>query len=151
MSENEEGRESVSHGTLLGAWVRERRSTMGLTQEEVIGRMGPDVPENYITNLETGQRKRMIGQPRLGQLVRALASTEAEALQASGLLPETTPAIAEATPPYDASSPEDALRRVYPDLSEEEIRFVARIAANIQDQGRREQQRTRRGVERGVG
>lgn len=148
MSENEEGRESVSHGALLGVWARERRLAMGLTQEEVIGRMGPDVPENYITNLETGQRKRMIGQPRLGQLVRALGSTESEALQAAGLF--TGNAIAEATPSYDASSPEDALRWVYSDLSEESIQSIKGFAAYLQDQERRDQ-RTQRRVEREAG
>lgn len=81
----------VQHGVLLGQWVRERRRALGLTGEQVAGRMGPDVPGNFIAQLETGGLKRMVGQPRLGQLARALGVAESVLLYEAGMLTDADP------------------------------------------------------------
>lgn len=80
--------ESVQHGELLGEWVRRRRAELGVPADKIVDRMGPGVPQNYVTQLENGGRKRMISQPRFGLLVRALESTELDALIGAGLVTE---------------------------------------------------------------
>lgn len=76
----------MQHGVLLGRYVRQRRNELRLTGEQVAARMGDDVPGNYVVQLENGGRKRMVGQPRLGQLARALDVSEVTLLQAAGML-----------------------------------------------------------------
>lgn len=78
----------VDHGVMLGSWVRARRAVLGLTAERVTSRMGEDVPLNFVTQLENGGRKRMIGQPRLGQLARALDSSTLDLLVGAGVVTE---------------------------------------------------------------
>ncbi len=117
-------REDVKHGELLGAWARERRAQLRLTAEQIVARMGPGVPQNYVTSLENGGRKRMISQPRLGQLVRALEATEVDALRGAGLITDQAePAGADML-----SGEERELVGLYRQADADGRRYVRRIA-----------------------
>lgn len=77
----------VPHGIRLGEWARRRRDELGLSQADLTERMGI-ADGNWISRLETGRKKDMVPQPRLGLLVRALQTTEEQALREAGLLTE---------------------------------------------------------------
>jgi transcriptional regulator with XRE-family HTH domain len=84
-------KDDIPHGKILGQWVRRRRKELNLTAEQVVGRMGENVPNNYVTQLENGGRVRMISQPRLGQLARALECSELDLVVGAGLITEALP------------------------------------------------------------
>lgn len=123
-----DGTGTINHGERLGAWVRERRKALGLTQEEVAGRMGGDVPINYVTTLETGGRKRMIGQPRVGQLARALGAREVDLLRGAGLITEPIEGPATLFPDGD---PRATIVSLLPRLSEHEARLALRLVEAV--------------------
>lgn len=79
----------IQHGVLLGRFVRARRDELRLTAEELAEQMGDESSANFIGQLETGRRKRMLGQPRLRQLARALRVPELTLLHAAGILTDT--------------------------------------------------------------
>ena len=110
----------IHHGLLLAAWAKQRRLALGLTQEHVADRMGPHVDAAWVTQLETGQKKTMVGQPWLGLLARALETSELALLQQSGLLTEELPEEGAVREPFAQNDP----RRSVLDLLEE-----ARITA----------------------
>lgn len=90
MREHEDQVAEVMHGVRLGQWARECRESLNLLQDQVAHRMSEvlsaDIDPNWVTQLETGRKKRAIQQPYLGALVEALESSEEVALRACGLL-----------------------------------------------------------------
>jgi transcriptional regulator with XRE-family HTH domain len=56
----------------MGAYIRERRQRLGLSQEELAERVGGAYSQSDISRLERGH----IGLPRLGTIVRLAASLE---------------------------------------------------------------------------
>lgn len=105
------------HGVLLGRWVGQRRKALGLTQEQLAERMdNDDIDGNWITQLETGRKKRLPEQPAIGQLAHALRVAEIEVLRGAGVITEepVSPGIAESTPVYDVS---DARHRISQQLA----------------------------------
>lgn len=83
---NRQGKGNQS-GTQLGLWVRNRRKELDLTQEQVAERMGVDIPNNWVTQLETGRRKGLPETDQLIALSEALRVTMTELLQGAGVVP----------------------------------------------------------------
>lgn len=131
MAHDQAGHEpgKVEHGALLGAWVRRRRADLGLTAEEVVSRMGPGVPQNYVTSIENGGRKGIVAQPRLGQLARALGASELDVLRASGLITDQPDAAPVSDPVRDQLC--DLIRRV--DLGGERSRFLLNVLRDFEE------------------
>ena len=99
------------HGVLLGIWARYRREELDLQQNDVSDRMtadlGIDIDPNWITQLETKRKRRMVPQPYFGALCRALRASEEFVLRECELLSEAPlPPLA---PPSEADQLLDQL------------------------------------------
>jgi transcriptional regulator with XRE-family HTH domain len=85
--EDEKG--EVLHGEFVGKFCKRRREELGITQDELAARMENNVSTNWVTQLETGRKRKMIPQPFLGWLAEGLAVSERELLEIARVLPPT--------------------------------------------------------------
>ena len=70
----------------LGAFVEQRRRRLGLTQEEVVARMGMGHPATWISRLERDPNRRLPAPEEIRALAQALETTEAELIRAYGYM-----------------------------------------------------------------
>jgi transcriptional regulator with XRE-family HTH domain len=84
MSERDQ---EARHGVELGRWVRQRRVSLGMTQEQVTERMEVDVAPNWLTQLEGGRRKALPDTDLLIGLSQALRVSMTDVLRGAGVLP----------------------------------------------------------------
>lgn len=75
------------HGVELGRWIRERRTRLGLTQEQIAERSEPAIDPNYIAQIENGRKKALPDTDILVGLSMALGVTMTDILRGAGVLP----------------------------------------------------------------
>lgn len=121
-----------SHGVALGEYMVERRAALGITQEQLLSRMGWAVERTWVLNLENGRRKRLPGQPYLGILAKALGVTEHELLRRSGVL-TGSPDAQERTAGRGETAAEVKLREALAGAAEEEKAALAGVVLGWRD------------------
>ena len=91
--------ESGQHyGIELGRWVRGRRQSLRMTQEEVAERIGPETDPNYITQLENGRKKNLPDTTFLIGIAEALRTSVTDVLRGAGVLPIDVDAMPDQAP-----------------------------------------------------
>ena len=91
---------SRNHPADFGAWVRQHRKLLGLTQTDIAERAG--VSPSYISTIERRQPHTVTGVPikperdKVMAIAKAVGGSPSEALVMCGYLPEDTSEIPEA-------------------------------------------------------
>lgn len=120
-------RNEVLHGYLIGLYAKRRRDELGITQDELAERMGNNVTTNWVTQLETGRKRKMIPQPYFGWLAEALAISEIDLLKVAGLLKADAPIDAAYLSPLANQPARNRLRELITSMNEDEASDVVLI------------------------
>lgn len=116
----DEERNETLHGLLVGQYTKRRRDELGITQEELAERMGNNVTTNWITQLETGRKRKMLPQPYFGWLAEALAISEDDLLRVAGMLKGGDDAPSPYMSPVSNQPSRNRLRDLVNAMSEDE-------------------------------
>lgn len=78
---------SQPYGVELGRWVRERRTALRMTQEQVAEQSGVEVDPNWLAQLESGRKKGLPDRAFLDGIAFALKTPLTDVLRGAGVLP----------------------------------------------------------------
>ena len=129
--------EGQLHGLILAPCVRARRQALKLTLEQVAERMGEEGDAGWVQAVETGRRKRLPAQPKLGALARALRWSEEEILRQAGVLTTAPGEKSREMELFDESDPRAEIIRALPDLTDLQATHVREFIGWLTEAARR--------------